>query len=167
MKKFFLLSWWGRLKRWKYFLNMLLAYALQSIAWIDNMPRYLGLIIWFIWLWWQIYAIAARLHDLWLPWWIAWIRLLLQILVLFWEGFHAIISLVCLIFWCGLLFGKWWECDNEYWTNPYLGKWKHDSNKEKLENIEQKVESEEKDVEKKDKKAEKTKEKTSKIKKSK
>jgi len=167
MKKFFLLSWWGRLKRWEYCLNMLLAYALQSIAWIDNMPRYLSLIIGLIWLWWQIYAIAARLHDLWLPWWIAWIWLLLQIISLFWEGFHAIVSLVCLIFWCGLLFGKWWECDNEYGPNPYVKKWKNVDKKDKVENLEKKEELEKKDTEQREKKIVKSENKTKKRKKDK
>lgn len=167
MKKFFLLSGTGRMKRGEYFLNLLVAGAFWYIADIENMPRWLGLILLFVSLWWAIYTISARLHDLWLPWWIAWIWLLLQILALFWEGFHAIASLACFIFWCGLLFGKWWECDNEYWPNPYLEKWKRDSNKGDVEDIEQKVGLEQKDKEQKEKKVVKNKIKTAKSKKNK
>lgn len=156
MKKFFLLSGTGRMTRGVYFLNMLWAGVINALAWIENTPYWLILVLTLISAWWAIYAISARVHDLWYPGWLAWIRLWLQILPIFWELADAFATLACLCIWLILLFTKWWECDNQYWPNPYTQESENFDNREEKVGIEEKVEIKE-DIKSKKKTISKTK----------
>lgn len=150
MKKFFLLSDTGRLKRGRYALYLYLIGSVWTLAeLVENIPLWFAALLELACLCWWIYIISARCHDQWLPWWIAWIRLLLNIISWFVEWLAVIARILIICLWVGLLFAKWVEEDNEYWPNPYK-KWenmnKYNQNEDDKKKIEKNIEQKNKSV---------------------